>query len=209
MVISMALWPTISITIRVCTPSASSRLTRPSSCAVEDALRAPSVHNSQPWRWRISVDEVRLHADLQRHLIVTDPDLRDLVLSCGAAPYAAIAERRTDRRRTSRHPVPAEHRQALVQQAARDGAILVPVTNPAGRRELLAAIVAAERLLREEPGYASELRTWTHRLPGGHDEVPASNVTAPITGTPSRPRCVISATPGSPRRAHAAPDTVP
>ena len=49
------------------------------------ALRAPSVHNTQPWRWRLGDDAVQLHADRGRHLVATDPDGRDLVLSCGAA----------------------------------------------------------------------------------------------------------------------------
>jgi nitroreductase len=53
--------------------------------AVTCALRAPSVHNTQPWRWRIRPDTVELHADNRRHLDATDPDRRDLVLSCGAA----------------------------------------------------------------------------------------------------------------------------
>jgi nitroreductase len=53
--------------------------------AVEHALRAPSVHNTQPWRWRIGDDSVQLHADWNRHLVATDPDRRDLVVSCGAA----------------------------------------------------------------------------------------------------------------------------
>jgi nitroreductase len=53
--------------------------------AVEVALRAPSVHNTQPWRWRIRPDAVELHADRFRHLPATDPDRRDLLLSCGAA----------------------------------------------------------------------------------------------------------------------------
>jgi nitroreductase len=53
--------------------------------AVEYALRAPSVHNTQPWRWRIGQGAIELHADWDRHLTVTDPDRRDLVISCGAA----------------------------------------------------------------------------------------------------------------------------
>ena len=53
--------------------------------AVTRALRAPSVHNTQPWRWRIGPDHVELHADWTRHLPWTDPDRRDLVLSCGTA----------------------------------------------------------------------------------------------------------------------------
>lgn len=55
------------------------------SAAVELALRAPSVHNTQPWRWRIGRDTVELFADPGRHLVATDPGRRDLVLSCGAA----------------------------------------------------------------------------------------------------------------------------
>ena len=53
--------------------------------AVERALRAPSVHNTQPWLWRIGRGSVELHADWTRHLAATDPDRRDLLLSCGAA----------------------------------------------------------------------------------------------------------------------------
>jgi nitroreductase len=53
--------------------------------AVTLALTAPSIHNSQPWRWRIGHDHVEMHADRDRHLTATDPDCRDLVISCGAA----------------------------------------------------------------------------------------------------------------------------
>ena len=67
--------------------------------AIEHALRAPSVHNTQPWRWRIRPDAVELHADWNRHLVATDPDRRDLVLSCGAALHHLAGRargRRTD-----------------------------------------------------------------------------------------------------------------
>ena len=52
--------------------------------AVELATRAPSVHNSQPWRWRIGDRTVHLYADLQRWLPVTDAEGRDLLVSLGA-----------------------------------------------------------------------------------------------------------------------------
>ena len=55
------------------------------AAAVTHAVLAPSVHNTQPWRWRIRTDAVELHADPCRHLDATDPDRRDLVISCGAA----------------------------------------------------------------------------------------------------------------------------
>ena len=53
--------------------------------AIELALRAPSIHNSQPWRWEISEHAVELYADATRWLPATDADGRDLVVSCGAA----------------------------------------------------------------------------------------------------------------------------
>ncbi|MFC3961579.1 Acg family FMN-binding oxidoreductase [Nocardia jiangsuensis] len=49
------------------------------------ALRAPSVHNTQPWQWRVGDRTVHLFADESRHLPATDPDRRELLLSCGAA----------------------------------------------------------------------------------------------------------------------------
>ncbi|WP_280469074.1 Acg family FMN-binding oxidoreductase [Nocardia cyriacigeorgica] len=49
------------------------------------AGRAPSVHNVQPWRWRIAGRSVHLYLDEARALPTTDPDQRDLILSCGAA----------------------------------------------------------------------------------------------------------------------------
>ena len=52
--------------------------------ALELAGRAPSVHNTQPWRWELGDDVVHLHADTERWLPATDPDGRDLLMSCGA-----------------------------------------------------------------------------------------------------------------------------
>jgi nitroreductase len=49
------------------------------------ACRAPSVHNSQPWRWVVDGEQVTLFADHSRQLVYADPVGRDLVISCGAA----------------------------------------------------------------------------------------------------------------------------
>ena len=49
------------------------------------ACRAPSVHNSQPWRWLVGEESLHLYADPSRQLPNTDPNGRDLILSCGAA----------------------------------------------------------------------------------------------------------------------------
>lgn len=49
------------------------------------AILAPSSHNSQPWRFRLTDDAVELLADRSRALPVVDPDDRELTMSCGAA----------------------------------------------------------------------------------------------------------------------------
>jgi nitroreductase len=53
--------------------------------AIALANRAPSVHNAQPWRWRISEHALHLFSDPSRALPATDPGGRDLAISCGAA----------------------------------------------------------------------------------------------------------------------------
>lgn len=61
---------------------------------VRTATRAPSVHNTQPWRFTTRADGVDLHADTGRLLEVLDPDGRQLHLSCGAALlHARVAAR--------------------------------------------------------------------------------------------------------------------
>ena len=54
------------------------------------ATRAPSVHNSQPWHWRVGPSSLHLYADPTRHLPHADPDRRDLLISCGAALHHCI-----------------------------------------------------------------------------------------------------------------------
>lgn len=195
--------------------------------AVERALRAPSVHNTQPWLWRIDPGVVELHADWTRHLPATDPDRRDVLLSCGAALHhlqvalaardvavhvermpdpessghlatvevragggdarlAALApgieRRRTDRRRMSHRVVPSSRIRHVAQQAARAGAILLPVTGPALRQRLTTALSQAAHAQAQTPGYAAELQLWTRRHAGGRDGIPTGNLPAPPVG---------------------------
>ncbi|HET9876484.1 MAG TPA: NAD(P)H nitroreductase, partial [Mycobacterium sp.] len=49
------------------------------------ASRAPSVHNSQPWRWRVYESALELFAEPSLQLRSVDPDGRGLILSSGAA----------------------------------------------------------------------------------------------------------------------------
>src|SRR5208337_2211842 len=52
--------------------------------AVELACRAPSLHNSQPWRWVAGRTNVDLFADPNRIVASTDGSGREAMISCGA-----------------------------------------------------------------------------------------------------------------------------
>jgi nitroreductase len=69
------------------------------AAAAEAALRAPSIFNTQPWRWHIAAGVLELSADPDRQLPVVDPDHRLSTLSCGIALHharvALAAEGRT------------------------------------------------------------------------------------------------------------------
>jgi hypothetical protein len=51
------------------------------------AVLAPSAHNAQPWRFRVTEAGIELHADRSRALPVGDPDGRELTIGCGAALF--------------------------------------------------------------------------------------------------------------------------
>ncbi|PID60464.1 MAG: nitroreductase [Gammaproteobacteria bacterium] len=49
------------------------------------ASRAPSGHNSQPWKFRIRDNTIEIHPDFDCALPVVDPDNRELYISLGCA----------------------------------------------------------------------------------------------------------------------------
>ncbi|WP_030434769.1 hypothetical protein [Actinoplanes subtropicus] len=61
--------------------------------AAEAAGYAPSIGNTQPWRWRLTGDTLDLHLVRSRMRRVSDLDGRLATVSCGAEPVAPGAPR--------------------------------------------------------------------------------------------------------------------
>lgn len=53
--------------------------------ALRAATRAPSVHNTQPWRFVVAPPRIELYLDRERVLAVADAEAGEARLSCGAA----------------------------------------------------------------------------------------------------------------------------
>lgn len=83
---------------------------------VERAARAPSINNSQPWRFGWDGEQISLTADLQRGLSFSDPDGRELVISCGAALYNLRLALRNLGRSSSTTTFPDAHQPRLLAQ---------------------------------------------------------------------------------------------
>src|SRR4051794_16158139 len=65
---------------------------------LESAGLAPSVHNTQPWRFVVDGDAIEARADPSRQLGYLDPTGRQLHISCGAAiEFAYLAARSVGR----------------------------------------------------------------------------------------------------------------
>jgi nitroreductase len=57
--------------------------------AADAARYAPSIHNTQPWRWMVRAPALELYAERSRQLSGADPAGELLLLSCGTALHHA------------------------------------------------------------------------------------------------------------------------
>nr|WTA65597.1 nitroreductase family protein [Micromonospora sp. NBC_00855] len=69
-------------------------------CVAASTL-APSLHNSQPWLFRVSGREVRVYADRSRQLDALDASGRELLISVGAAVFTLRLALRAEGWRTT------------------------------------------------------------------------------------------------------------
>ncbi|MEU8085317.1 nitroreductase [Micromonospora sp. NPDC049101] len=74
---------------KVVTMSQKSQLTTALAEAAATAGHAPSVHNTQPWRWQVLPDALELRSVADRQLAASDPEGRLLAISCGTALHHA------------------------------------------------------------------------------------------------------------------------
>jgi nitroreductase len=190
---------------------------------IDLARRAPSVHNTQPWRWRIDGPLLELRADRSRQLKVSDPLGRNLMISCGCALHHAavgagalgwnanvemlperadpdllarlhltlvdvpddgpdvlrsIEDRRTDRRRFTNRPVPAERLQALAVEAGRWGAQVIALTDFTQRWRVEGLVDRANASQDQDRRFRAEQRAWTDR--SATDGIPSAALAAGV-----------------------------
>jgi hypothetical protein len=117
-------------------PAALGLSPRDVAAVLETAGLAPSVHNTQPWAFRVTPEVIELHADPSRRLPVADGQDVELRIGCGAAllNLRLALEARGVRPEVAR--LPDRDRSGLVAGIRHGGpAVATPQV-----RELLAAV---------------------------------------------------------------------
>jgi hypothetical protein len=197
-------------------------LTATSHRVVELASLAPSVHNTQPWRWRARHNVLELYADTSRQLRAADPQGRNMVISCGAALHQAVVAaealclrpevlrlpegeppgplarillhpaeamtvdedalrqlraRRTDRRRFTNWPVPAERLVEIARAAQPYGVRGVVLDDVSDRFKVSLLVSRAASVQSRDAAIRREQESWLNRA----DEGIPTDVLPPIS----------------------------
>jgi hypothetical protein len=102
---------------------------------IATAARAPSVHNTQPWRFRVGEYAIELYADPGRKLRA-DPIGREMLISCGAALFGLRCAVRSLGYRPVVELLPDPARLRLLARVT----LGAPEPMTAGERQLLEAL---------------------------------------------------------------------
>lgn len=57
---------------------------------IQYSVKAPSGHNTQPWKFKVLEDEIQIHPDFERALPIVDPDNHALYIGLGCAAENCI-----------------------------------------------------------------------------------------------------------------------
>lgn len=103
------------------------------------AAWAPSLRNSQPWRWQVDAARLHLDADWDRGVGDTDADRRNVLLGCGAIlDHCAVSLAAAGwRPRIRRFPDGSGHMASfeLIDRAPTDGAVELATAIPRRRSD--------------------------------------------------------------------------
>ncbi|MDX6230116.1 MAG: hypothetical protein QOI76_3506 [Frankiales bacterium] len=92
--------------------------------AMAQAARlAPSIHNSQPWRFETTTDRLEIYADHTRSTPAVDPLGRWVYVACGSAAFNAAAAARALGRRGTVTLLPDRSRPDLMAVITLDGVV--------------------------------------------------------------------------------------
>ncbi|HKP39553.1 NAD(P)H nitroreductase [Mycobacterium sp.] len=176
--------------------------------ALSLATRAPSINDSQPWLWRVGAQSLHLYADPDRGGLDTDPQSRDVLLSCGAALHHCVVALAALgwRAKVQRLPDPAEpgHVAALELSRHPAGALDAALASAIPRRRsdwrpyspwpvstadmaligarAARAGVTTRRVETAELQHVVAQAVWRHTTPHGH--APKSDSTASMVSPP-------------------------